>query len=62
MLKAAGLEYEISGSGEPVLFIHGGAIRDGDLPLMTEPALAGYMLIRYHRRGYGASARHTGAV
>jgi pimeloyl-ACP methyl ester carboxylesterase len=60
MKIAAGLEYETHGSGEPVLFIHGGAVCDADLPLMSQPALADYMLIRYRRRGYGGSARHDG--
>ena len=60
MQIAAGLEYETRGNGEPVLFIHGGAVCDADLPLMSQPALADYMLIRYRRRGYGASARHNG--
>jgi 3-oxoadipate enol-lactonase len=55
---AAGLEYEVRGDGEPVLFIHGGFVCDGDKPLMTEPALADYRLIRYHRRGFAGSAPH----
>jgi len=60
MLTAAGLEYEVSGAGEPVLFIHGGIVSDADLPLMSQPALSGYRLIRYHRRGFGGSAPHSG--
>lgn len=60
MLKAAGLEYETYGNGDPVLFIHGGAIADADLPLMSQPALGPFRLIRYHRRGYGSSSPHTG--
>jgi pimeloyl-ACP methyl ester carboxylesterase len=55
LLKAAGLEYEVIGSGEPVLFIHAGFICDFDLPLMSQPALASYQLIRYHRRGFAGS-------
>ena len=60
MQIAAGLEYETRGNGEPVLFFHSGAVCDADLPLMSQPALADYMLIRYRRRGYGGSARHNG--
>jgi pimeloyl-ACP methyl ester carboxylesterase len=56
---AAGLEYEVRGEGEPVLFIHGGFICDSDRPLMSQPALAGYKLIRYHRRGFAGSAPHV---
>jgi pimeloyl-ACP methyl ester carboxylesterase len=55
MLKEAGLEYEISGSGEAVLFIHAGFICDFDLPFMSQPLLAEYQLIRYHRRGFAGS-------
>ena len=54
------LEYELSGSGEPVLLIHGTLIAAGLAPLQKEPALAGYRLIRYHRRGVGGST-HTPA-
>jgi 3-oxoadipate enol-lactonase len=56
MRKAAGLEYEANGSGEPVLLIHGALVADAFLPLMREAALAHrYRLIRYRRRGYGGS-------
>jgi 3-oxoadipate enol-lactonase len=52
------LEYEIVGSGEPVLLI-GPVLADGFLPLLSEPALADdYRLIHYHKRGWGAST-HT---
>lgn len=52
------LAYEVHGSGEPVLLIHGGIIADAMAPIMAEPVLADhYRLIRYHRRGYGTSSR-----
>lgn len=52
------LEYEIVGSGEPVLLISP-LLADGFLPLLSEPALAeDYRLIRYHRRGWAGST-HT---
>jgi pimeloyl-ACP methyl ester carboxylesterase len=52
------LEYEMSGSGEPLLLITP-VIADGFLPLVAEPALADrHRLIRYHRRGWGGST-HT---
>ena len=51
------LEYEARGSGEPVVLIHGAHIGDTYRPLMTEPALKDYRLIRYHRRGYAGSSR-----
>jgi pimeloyl-ACP methyl ester carboxylesterase len=51
------LEYEVIGSGEPVLLISP-VLADGFLPLIGEPALAAYQLIRYHKRGWGGST-HT---
>jgi pimeloyl-ACP methyl ester carboxylesterase len=52
------LEYEVAGSGDPVLFISP-VLADGFLPLMAEPALADrHQLIRYHRRGWSGST-HT---
>jgi pimeloyl-ACP methyl ester carboxylesterase len=51
------LEYEVSGSGDPVLLIHGAFIADSFRPLLREPLLGKYQLIAYHRRGYGGSSR-----
>jgi pimeloyl-ACP methyl ester carboxylesterase len=52
------LEYEVIGSGEPVLLISP-VLADGFLPLVAEPELADrYRLIRYHKRGWGGST-HT---
>jgi pimeloyl-ACP methyl ester carboxylesterase len=49
------LEYEVVGSGEPVLFISS-VLADGFTPLLAEPALAdGHQLISYHRRGWVGS-------
>jgi pimeloyl-ACP methyl ester carboxylesterase len=56
-LNGIELEYETAGSGEPVLLISP-VLADGFLPLVSEPALAGYRLIRYHKRGWAGSA-HT---
>ena len=55
MQRAGGLQYETCGTGEAVLCIHGAIVADSFVPLMSEPALAGYRLIRYRRRGYGSS-------
>ncbi len=55
------LECEVSGTGEPVVFIHGAFIADAFRPLLAEPTLAGqYQLITYHRRGYVGSSRLPG--
>jgi pimeloyl-ACP methyl ester carboxylesterase len=57
--KVNGIElaYEIVGSGEPMLLIHGAHIADALQPLVTEPALEGFQHIRYHRQGLGGSTR-----
>ena len=52
------LEYEVTGSGEAVLFISP-VLADGFMPLVREPALVDrYQLIRYHKRGWVGST-HT---
>lgn len=56
------LEYEMQGSGEPVIFIHGALMGDTYAPLMAEAALKDYRFIGYHRRGYAGSSRPAGAV
>jgi pimeloyl-ACP methyl ester carboxylesterase len=49
------LEFQVSGSGEPLLFISS-VLADGFTPLLDEPALADrYQLISYHRRGWVGS-------
>jgi pimeloyl-ACP methyl ester carboxylesterase len=61
--EGAELEYEVSGTGEPVVFIHGAFIADMFRPLLAEPSLAGrYQLILYHRRGYAGSSRTSGPI
>jgi len=56
------LEYEMQGSGEPVVFIHGALMGDTYAPLMAETSLKGFRLIRYHRRGYDGSSRPDGPL
>ncbi|HDS44744.1 MAG TPA: alpha/beta hydrolase [Methanomicrobia archaeon] len=54
------LEYEVAGTGDAAIFIHGAFIADAFRPLLFEPVLADhYQLILYHRRGYGGSG-HSG--
>jgi pimeloyl-ACP methyl ester carboxylesterase len=56
-IDGAELEYDVSGTGEPVVFIHGAFIADSFRPLLTEPSLVDhYQLILYHRRGYAGSS------
>ena len=55
-LEGIEIEYEVAGTGEPVLLIHGSVLAEGGKPLMSAPALADrYQVIRYHRRGYAGS-------
>ena len=56
------LEYEVHGSGLPLLLIHGALVADALRPLVAEPALAHLQLIHYHRRGYAGSSRPPGAT
>jgi pimeloyl-ACP methyl ester carboxylesterase len=57
------LEYEVRGSGEPVVLVHGGCLADLFGPLMEERALtAKYRVISYHRIGYAGSSRVSGDV
>jgi pimeloyl-ACP methyl ester carboxylesterase len=54
------LEYDVGGSGEPLLLIHGGFIADAFFPLLAEPRIvSSYRVISYHRRGYAGSSRAT---
>jgi pimeloyl-ACP methyl ester carboxylesterase len=43
-----------------VLLIHGAHIANAMTPLLDEPALEGFQLIHYHRRGYAGSSRPAG--
>lgn len=54
--RVDGVEYEVAGDpdGDPVLFMHAG-IATAFSALLEEPALAGYRLVRYHRRGFAGS-------
>ena len=56
-VDGAELEFEVTGTGEPVLLIHGALIAEAYAPLCAEPALnSRYRLVRYHRRGYAGSS------
>ena len=56
------LEYEIKGTGEPLLLISP-VLTDGFLPLMSERSLTDrHRVIRYHKRGWSGSTRTAGPV
>ncbi|MFA9202274.1 MAG: alpha/beta fold hydrolase, partial [Candidatus Nanopelagicaceae bacterium] len=51
------LEYEVFGSGEPVLLIHGALLGDSAIApfQLYPPFMNKYQAIAYHRAGYGES-------
>jgi pimeloyl-ACP methyl ester carboxylesterase len=52
------IEYEIAGTGEPVVLLHGGLLADENRPLLDEAALTDrFQVVSYHRRGFGGSTR-----
>lgn len=51
----AAIEYEVHGSGEPLLLIHGALIADAWQPILKRLA-ARYRTVTYHRRGFRSSA------
>ena len=63
VLDGIELEYEVSGTGDPVIFVHGGFLYDGFKPLINDPNLTNkYRLVNYHRVGYGNSTHLEGTV
>lgn len=57
------LEYEIRGTGEPVVLVHGSHIADAFAPLLAEPELTErYQLLMYHRRGFADSTCPDGPL
>lgn len=61
-VNGVNLAYEERGDGEPVMLVHLAVFADGFAPLMDQPALSRYRLIRYHRRGYGISSHSVGPI
>jgi 3-oxoadipate enol-lactonase len=56
-------EYEMQGTGEPVVLMHAGECAEWFKPLMREAALIGrFLAIRYHRIGYAGSGHMLGSV
>lgn len=57
------LEYELRGSGEPVVLIHWGVAASWAEPLLNEPALAErHRLLSYHRAGFAGSSSVDGPL
>ncbi|WP_037045654.1 alpha/beta fold hydrolase [Pseudonocardia halophobica] len=62
-VNGAELEVAVEGSGETIVFIHGGGMADSFLPVALDPVVRGhYRTVRYRRRGYGASSPVQGPV
>lgn len=60
-LSGIELEYDVQGSGEPVILLHGGLLADENTPLMSQRALTDcYRVINYHRRGFAGSEHPSG--
>ncbi len=62
LINGVSLAYETRGNGEAVALIHLAPYAGSFAPLMDQPALANYRLVRYHRRGYAGSSRSVGPV
>jgi pimeloyl-ACP methyl ester carboxylesterase len=62
-LNGIELEYEVAGTGEPVVFIHGALIADAFRPLVRQASLVSeYRLLNYHRRGHAGSSPLVGSI
>jgi pimeloyl-ACP methyl ester carboxylesterase len=58
VVAGIGLEYELRGSGDPVVLIHWGLCAEWAEPLLDEPELASrHLLLSYHRAGFAGSDR-----
>ncbi len=57
------LEYELRGSGEPVVLIHWGVSGTWAEPLMAERSLVGrHQVLNYHRAGFAGSSSSDGPI
>jgi len=62
-LNGVELEYEVKGSGEPLLLISTGPLADSFMPFLSEPApVERYRLISYHQRGQVGSTHSRAPV
>jgi pimeloyl-ACP methyl ester carboxylesterase len=56
------LEYELRGTGEPVVLVHWGVCAAWAGPLLEAAALGGYLRLAYHRAGFAGSSRVAGPI
>ena len=51
-LIGADIEYDVRGSGAPVVFIHGAILSDGFVPVIEQTGIAeNFQIVHYRRRG-----------
>jgi pimeloyl-ACP methyl ester carboxylesterase len=57
-LDGVEIEFDVRGSGETLMLVHGAILADALLPLIEEPLIAdNYRVVSHHRRGFAGSAR-----
>ena len=57
------LEYEVRGTGEPVVLIHAVVFAGWFEPLLKQSKLVKqYRVVSYHRVGYGGSSHPSGSI
>src|SRR5262245_46578013 len=57
-LNGADIEYDVRGSGAPLVFIHGAILSDGFVPVIEQTGIAeNFQIVNYRRRGYAGSSR-----
>jgi pimeloyl-ACP methyl ester carboxylesterase len=62
-LNGADIQYEVRGSGPPVIFIHGAILSDGFVPVIAQSAIAAnFQVVHYRRRGYAGSSRASSGM
>jgi pimeloyl-ACP methyl ester carboxylesterase len=61
-IEGSELEYEVHGTGEPVILIHGSVMADTYSLMLSEPALSRFKLVRYRRRGFGHSTHPSSTI
>jgi pimeloyl-ACP methyl ester carboxylesterase len=62
-LNGADIEYDVRGSGAPVVFIHGAILSDGFVPVIEQTGIAeNFQIVHYRRRGYAGSSRAPAGV
>src|SRR5215510_8370832 len=62
-LNGADIEFDVRGSGEPVVFIHGAILSDGFVPVIEQTGIAeNFQIVDYRRRGYAGSSRALAGI